>query len=303
MNELLRTGVLVLDKPAGITSHDAVDRIRRLYGTRQVGHTGTLDPMATGVLPILVGRAAKAAEYLGSDRKEYIASLRLGMTTDTEDVTGTVLSRYEGALPGWAEIRQAVASMVGESKQLPPMYSAIKVNGKKLVDLARQNIEIEREPRPIEIFAIETSALPGAGDPELRVVCSKGTYIRSLCRDIGEKLGCGGCMSALRRTESGRFSIRQAVTLEQLERMSEEEKTALLLPIESLFADDPAVTLPPFFEKLARSGLEIYLRKIGRDYPVGTRLRLRGENGFFAIGEVRQFPDGPAVKPLKQFDV
>lgn len=303
MNELLRTGVLVLDKPAGITSHDAVDRIRRLYGTRQVGHTGTLDPMATGVLPILVGRAAKAAEYLGSDRKEYIASLRLGMTTDTEDVTGTVLSRYEGALPGWAEIRQAVASMVGESEQLPPMYSAIKVNGKKLVDLARQNIEIEREPRPIEIFAIETSVFPCVGDPELRVVCSKGTYIRSLCRDIGEKLGCGGCMSALRRTESGRFSIRQAVTLEQLEQMSEEEKTALLLPIESLFADDPAVTLPPFFEKLARSGLEIYLRKIGCDYPAGTRLRLRGENGFFAIGEVRQYPDGPAVKPLKQFDV
>ena len=303
MSELLRAGVLVLDKPAGITSHDAVDRVRRLYGTRQVGHTGTLDPMATGVLPILVGRAAKAAEFLGSDRKEYIASLRLGMTTDTEDVTGAPLSRYEGALPGWAEIRVAAASMVGKSEQLPPMYSAIKVGGKKLVNLARQHIEVEREPRPVEIFAIEMSTFPRTGDPELRVVCSKGTYIRSLCRDIGERLGCGGCMSALRRTESGRFSIQQAVTLEQLEQMSEEEKTALLLPVEALFADDPAVTLPPFFEKLARSGLEIYLRKIGRDDPVGTRLRLRGENGFFAIGEVRQYPDGNAVKPLKQFDL
>lgn len=296
-------GVLVIDKPQGITSHDAVNRVRRLYGTRQVGHTGTLDPLATGVLPILVGRAAKAAEYLGADSKRYEAVLRLGVTTDTEDITGTVLTEFTGNYPPFHEIQAVCSAFVGESLQIPPMYSAIKIGGKKLVDLARKQIEIERPPRPIRIDSLD--ALPiNEREIALRVSCSKGTYIRSLCRDIGEKLGCGGCMTALRRTRSGRFTIVDAITLDRLEQMSETERRQCLLPIEALFADLDLIALPPFYEKLARDGLEIYLRKIRITLPLGTIVRLADENGrFFAIGEVRAYPDGVAVKPVKQFNI
>ena len=296
------SGVLVIDKPAGITSHDVVWRVRKLYGTRRVGHTGTLDPMATGVLVVLVGRAAKAAEYLTSDKKAYRATLKLGITTDTEDTTGTVLTSTD-QLPTPDEVVRVAQGFVGEIMQIPPMYSALKVGGKKLVDLARRGIEIEREAREITVHSL-TCTPNEDGTYTLDVACSAGTYIRTLCADIGKALGCGGAMASLRRVETGGFSLFDAHTLEELDSLSTEQRLAALVPIERLFDDLPALPLPAFYERLCRSGCEIYLKKIGVSHPVGARLRLCSENGdFFALGEVREYDDGPAAKAIKQFDV
>lgn len=295
-------GILPIDKPAGITSHDVVNRIRRLYNTRRVGHTGTLDPMATGVLVVLVGRAAKAAEYLASDRKVYHATLQLGLTTDTEDITGQVLSTCD-TLPTPEAVAETVASFLGKSTQVPPMYSALKVGGQKLVDLARRGIEVERAAREITVYDISCTPLD-AKSYRLAVACSAGTYIRTLCADIGKALGCGGVMASLRRVETGGFALDTACTLEQIEAADEAERHALLVPTEALFADLVAVHLPAFYERLCRNGCEIYLKKLGISHPVGTRLRLcDASGGFFALGEIRDYPDGPAIKAIKFFDV
>ena len=208
-------GVLVLDKPAGMTSHDAVNKIRRLYNTKKVGHTGTLDPMATGVLVILIGRAAKAAEYIVSASKRYTAGLLLGLTTDTLDTTGTVTGESDD-IPASERVLSSLADFRGRQAQVPPMYSAIKKNGVKLVDLARKGVALELPPRDIEIFELEGSAI-SEREYSLEIYCSKGTYIRSLCRDIGDRLGCGGVMSSLRRTAGGNFDLSAAHTLEELE--------------------------------------------------------------------------------------
>ena len=283
------TGILLVDKPAGMTSHDVVGRVRRLFGTRQMGHTGTLDPDATGLLVVLVGRAVKAAEYLTGHVKRYHATLLLGVTTDTEDLSGQVLTRCAN-IPDAAALAAVLPRFRGEIMQVPPMYSALKVGGKKLVDLARRGVEVERDPRPVTVF--ELSAAP-TGDPAcfaLNVTCSAGTYIRTLCADIGEALGCGGVMASLCRVGAGGFSLSGAVTLDALDGMAPEERAALLLPVEQLFADLPAVTLPSFYEKLCRGGCEIYQTKIGTAFPAGVRVRLCGADGFFALGEVRDFP-------------
>lgn len=295
-------GVLVIDKPAGMTSHDVVGKVRRLYHTRKVGHTGTLDPMATGVLVILIGRAAKAAEYLSVHQKRYAAVMRLGLTTDTEDVTGRVLTTAEST-PAPELVIAKAADFVGEILQTPPMYSALKVGGQKLVDLARRGIEVERVARPVTVYALSCTHLE-ENDYALDVHCSSGTYIRTLCADIGKALGCGGAMAALRRTQTGGFGLAECVTPEQLEQMSDEERLALLIPIERLFDDLPAVRLPAFYEKLCRNGCEIYQKKIGVDHKTGTRVRLCDTNGaFFALGEVREFEGGSAIKGIKYFDV
>ncbi|MBR7181688.1 MAG: tRNA pseudouridine(55) synthase TruB [Clostridia bacterium] len=295
-------GILPIDKPAGITSHDVVNRIRRLYNTRRVGHTGTLDPMATGVLVVLVGRAAKAAEYLVSDRKVYHATLQLGLTTDTEDITGQVLSTCD-TLPTPEAVAETVASFLGKSTQVPPMYSALKVGGQKLVDLARRGIEVERAAREITVYDISCTPLD-AKSYRLAVACSAGTYIRTLCADIGKALGCCGVMASLRRVETGGFALDKACTLEQIEAADEAERHALLVPTEALFADLAPVHLPAFYERLCRNGCEIYLKKLGISHPIGTRLRLcDASGGFFALGEVRDYPDGPAIKAIKFFDV
>ncbi|MBO5327335.1 MAG: tRNA pseudouridine(55) synthase TruB [Clostridia bacterium] len=297
-----RSGFLLIDKPAGITSHDVVGKVRRLYGTRRVGHTGTLDPMATGLLVILVGRAAKAAEYLTVKKKTYRAVLRLGMTTDTEDVTGQIL-KTSGDIPSKEQVISVAKTFEGEILQTPPMYSALKVGGQKLVDLARKGVEIERTPRPVTVYSLSCDPLEN-GDFALQVSCSAGTYIRTLCADIGKKLGCGGVMAALRRTETGEFSLEESITLEQLEAMEEEARFSKLMPIDALFADLAAVKLPAFYEKLCRSGCEIYQKKIGADHPLETRVRLCDAQGrFFALGEVREYDEGLAIKPLKQFDI
>ena len=294
------SGVLVLNKPAGMTSHDCVNIIRRLYDTKKVGHTGTLDPMATGVLPILIGRAAKASDLLTAEDKVYRAGLKLGITTDTEDTTGAILTTSD-AIPSEQAVREVCASFVGDIMQTPPMYSALKVGGKKLVDLARRGVTIEREARPIKVFSIAVEPTDSRDSYILTVACSKGTYIRTLCADIGKALGCGGCMSSLERQKSGQFTLDGAVTPEKLRELEPEERLGLLRPVESLFSDLDEVILPPFFEKLARDGCEIYQKKIGLDLPVGTRVRLAGKNGFFALGEVFDYPDGSAIKAVKLF--
>ena len=296
----MKDGILLIDKPAGMTSHDVVGRVRRLYGTRQVGHTGTLDPMATGLLVVLVGRAVKASEYATEHDKGYEAGLKLGLTTDTEDVTGRELTRA-AVLPAASAVRTAAEGFRGEGFQVPPMYSALKRDGEKLCDLARRGIEVEREPRPMTVYDINCQTEnEAAGDYHLSVRCSKGTYIRTLCADIGKTLGCGGVMSSLRRTEAGGFTVGDAVTLEALEAMTTEEREACLRPVEELFAALPILRMPPFFARLALAGNEIYLKKIGADYPVGQRVRLYDES-FFSLGEVRDFEDGRAVKPIKKF--
>ncbi len=292
--------ILILDKDEGMSSQQAVSRVRRLFGAAKAGHSGTLDPLATGVLPILLGRATVASEYLLSGDKHYIATLRLGITTDTEDKTGAVLTRHTGALPTAAEVLAAGARFVGEGLQVPPMYSALKQNGQKLCDLARRGITVEREPRHITVYSLVLTPLSEA-DYRMEVVCSKGTYIRTLCADIGAALGCGGVMASLRRAEASGFSLEEAHTLRELEAMTEAEREALLLPVEGLFASCPAVALPPFFARLGRAGAELYQRKLGTDFPLGTRVRLSDGEGFFALGEVRDFPDGSAIKPIKMF--
>jgi tRNA pseudouridine55 synthase len=296
------SGVLIVNKHMGATSHDIVNKIRRLYGTKKVGHTGTLDPMATGVLVVLVGRAAKAAEFLSADRKSYLATLRLGITTDTEDTTGQVLTSTE-QLPDEEAVKEAVGRFIGNIKQIPPMYSALKVGGKKLCDLARQGIVIEREARDITIHKIECKKINDC-DYSLLVDCSAGTYIRTLCADIGASLGCGGAMASLERCAAGEFHISASHTTEELEAMTEEERISLLLPIESLFSELPRVTLDPFYEKLSRNGCEIYQKKIRTSYQSGTKVQMYGKvSGFYALGQVFDYEDGSAIKSIKMFDV
>jgi tRNA pseudouridine55 synthase len=276
--------------------------VKRLFGVSKAGHTGTLDPLATGVLPVLVGRGVKASEYMLSSDKHYKATLLLGKTSDTEDITGNI-EEISDTPPSRDAVFEAISSMQGHSRQTPPMYSALKIGGKKLCDLAREGVTVEREARDIVIHKIEAEYINDF-EYSIDVHCSKGTYIRTLCADIGKKLGCGGAMAALRRVETGEFSLANSVTLEQLEAMDEEARYALLMPIEALFNDLPAVKLPAFYEKLCRSGCEIYRKKISVDLPLGARVRLCDAKGqFFALGEVREYPDGPAVKPLKQFDI
>lgn len=296
-------GVLIINKPKGITSHDVVGKIRKLYGTRKVGHTGTLDPLATGVLVILLGRAAKAAEYLVADRKTYRAKLTLGMTTDTEDITGKALTQSND-IPHADAVMSVCGEFLGKIKQIPPMYSALKVDGRKLYDLAREGIEIERKARDIEIFQLVCTPTENANEYDLLVECSSGTYIRTLCADIGARLSCGGVMSALHRVTAGGFSIENSHTLEEIEALTMEERYNLLAPTESLFCDLESVKLPAFYEKLCRSGCEIYQSKIKTDFAVAQRVRLYTAGGeFFALGEVREYENGTAIKSIKTFSL
>lgn len=296
------SGVLIIDKEKGPTSHDIVNRVRRALGIKRVGHTGTLDPLATGVLVVLVGRAAKAAEYLVSDRKKYRASMRLGITTDTEDVTGTVLSEYAGELPCEDEVKSSCLGFIGKGEQIPPMYSALKVGGKKLVDMARKGETVERLARPTEIFSLDFLGRNENGDYVFETEVSSGTYIRTLCCDIGKKLGCGAVMSELCRLETGGFDISESISSEKLAEMSKEEIISHLIPTEELFRGLHSVCLPTFYEKLFRSGCEIYQKKIKTDFDVGERVRVLSDDGdFFALGEVKEYEGGTAIKSVKIF--
>jgi len=297
------SGVLIIDKHTGATSHDIVGKIRKLYGTRRVGHTGTLDPDASGVLVVLVGRAAKAAEYLSADTKRYSAILRLGITTDTEDASGEILTRSEN-IPDEKIVTEVCSRFVGTIDQIPPMYSALKKNGQKLCDLARRGITVERDARKVTIHELGCEPYSLPTDYRLEVFCSSGTYIRTLCADIGDALGCGGIMAELRRTEAGGFSIDQAHTVKELEEMSESRRMDCLIPTESLFSDLPKVCLPEFFERLCRGGCEIYQKKIKTDFNNGARVRICDAKGsFFAVGQVSEYENGSAIKAIKIFEL
>ena len=224
-------GVILINKPMGITSHDVVGRIRRLYGTRKVGHTGTLDPMATGVMAVLIGRATKASDFILAEDKKYIAGLTLGLRTDTLDTTGSVISSSNN-IPTQEQFMNCLEKFRGRILQIPPMYSALKVDGKKLCDLARQGIEVERKGREIEIYSLEAERVSHK-EYKLEVYCSKGTYIRTLCDDIGNALGCGGVMNSLERTASGSFKLEDCHTLEEIEGMTVEERWGLVLPTQA----------------------------------------------------------------------
>ena len=241
------TGILIVDKPADWTSQDVASKLRGICRERRVGHGGTLDPMATGVLPIFLGRATRAVSFFESAEKEYVAGIRFGLVTDTQDTTGTTLETRPVSLTE-AQVREALASMVGPQDQIPPMYSAVKIGGKKLYELARAGKEVERKPRKIELKELELLSFDGE-NAEFRVLCSKGTYVRTICHDLGEKLGCGGCMSSLRRTKAGVYGIDQAYTLEQIQAGEAE-----VLPVDSMFSDCPAITLTPKQETRCRNG-------------------------------------------------
>lgn len=296
------SGVIVIDKHEGVTSFRIISIMRRLFDTTQVGHTGTLDPMATGVLPVLVGRAVKASDYIMASDKCYTAELKLGIETDTEDTTGEVLRRCD-KLPSEEEFRAAAADFVGEISQVPPMYSAIKIDGRKLVDIAREGGVVEREARRVTVHSIDIERL-SEDTYRLHVRCSKGTYIRTLCADIGRRLGCGAAMSALRRTESGGFTLADAYTTEQLEKMTLEERQALVVPTERLFCHLGECELSDFYAKLFIAGAPLYQKKLRRSYPDGELLRVTCHGSFLGLGRagrLSQTDDTPVLKAEKLF--
>lgn len=281
-------GIVIVDKPQGWTSQDVTARLRRVFETRRIGHGGTLDPMATGVLPVFVGRATRGVEFFEHAEKTYETLLLPGVVTDTEDVTGTVLERRPAALTE-AAVEAVLPRFRGEILQVPPMYSALKVNGQKLCDLARKGQTVERKPRPVTIHEL---AFLGFQDDclRLRVRCSKGTYIRTLCKDLGEALGCGGCMAQLRRVSAGSYTIGQAVPLETL--LESADPGQYLLPVDSLFASLPALTLTPNQETRCRNG-----NPFTRNVPDG-RYRCYGKSGeFLMLGSVR----GNVMSTVKSF--
>ena len=243
-------GIVIVDKPQSWTSQDVTARLRRVFGTRRIGHGGTLDPMATGVLPVFVGRATRAVEFFEHAEKTYETVLRFGITTDTEDMTGTVLTEENVSFTE-EQLQETLAAFRGEILQVPPMYSALKVNGQKLCDLARKGKTVERQPRPIIIHEL-TLEERGENTLRLRVRCSKGTYIRTLCKDIGEKLGCGGCMESLRRVAAGEYTVDEAVPLQTL--LDTEEPEKYLRGVDTMFRNYPAVTLTANQETRCRNG-------------------------------------------------
>lgn len=271
-------GIVIVDKPQGWTSQDVTARLRRVFSTRRIGHGGTLDPMATGVLPVFVGRATRGVEFFEHAEKTYETVLRLGLTTDTEDVTGTVLTE---TMPNISreELEKTLEFFRGDILQVPPMYSALKVNGQKLCDLARKGQEIAREPRPITIHELTLLSFHGT-EAALRVRCSKGTYIRTLCKDIGEKLGCGGCMAALRRVQAGEYTIGEAVPLETL--LETDKPEEYLRNVDTMFRAYPPVTLTENQEKRCRNGNSFSVR-----LPDGLCRAYSAAGEFLMLAEVK----------------
>lgn len=283
-------GILLVDKPQDWTSHDVVAKLRGVFGERRIGHSGTLDPLATGLLVVFLGKATKAVEFSEAAEKEYLAHLRLGIETDTQDITGTVL-HTSAEIPDRAALEAVLPQFCGEIQQIPPMYSAIKVNGKKLYDIARRGGEVERQPR--SIFIHELSVLGEEnGEFVLRICCSKGTYIRTLCHDIGKALGCGGVMTALRRTRVGGYDVQDARTVAALSGMERNEAESLLLPLDSVFSDLQAVTLSCQNEAHCRNGRPFSLQLSDGSY------RLYGKDGqFLMVASV----ESEQVRALKRF--
>ncbi len=283
-------GVIIIDKPQDWTSQDVCAKLRGVFREKRIGHGGTLDPMATGVLPVFLGRATRAAQFSENSDKTYIAGMRLGIVTDTQDITGRVLSEREHSVSA-EDIAAVLPRFLGELEQIPPMYSAVKIGGKKLYELAREGMEIERAPRKIVIRSIELSGGEN-GDYFITVTCSKGTYIRTLINDIGAFLGCGACMSSLRRTVAAGFSIDKAVPLQTLIDVSDDERRSYVSPTDSVFSAYPAVTIGGRALALALNGNEFHAP------CTDGRYRVYSESGeFILFGECR---DG-SMKTVKSF--
>ena len=302
-------GIIVVNKEPGFTSNDVVAKMRGICRQKKVGHTGTLDPDATGVLPVCLGTGTKLCDMLAERDKEYVAELLLGVSTDTQDISGTVLSRREVKASG-EEVRAAILSFLGPYDQVPPMYSALKVNGKKLYELAREGKEIERKARRVEILELEIleMALPVV---KFRVVCTKGTYIRTLCADAGEKLGCGGTMKSLKRTRVGRYTLSQALTLGELQSLRDGAEKAdpkegadkglqsVLIPTESAFEEYRRICVRPEADRLLKNGNEIPQKELG-EFSGEERVRMCASDGTF-LGVYAYDKASKRFKPVKMF--
>ena len=266
-------GIVIVDKPQEWTSQDVTARLRRVFQTRRIGHGGTLDPMATGVLPVFVGRGTRGVEFFEHAQKAYETVLQLGLTTDTEDTSGEIIEKRDVHISE-TEMQEILTHFRGKIMQIPPMYSALKVNGQKLCDLARKGRTVERQPREIEIFELELLEF-GGDTARLRVKCSKGTYIRTLCKDIGEALGCGGCMAQLRRVQAGEYTIDEAIPLQTL--LDAENPEEYLRPVDTMFRNFPEVVLSTNQEKRCRNG-----NSFSMELEPGT-YRAYSKNGEFLM--------------------
>lgn len=274
-------GIIIIDKPAGWTSMDVCAKLRGIFHEKRVGHAGTLDPMATGVLPVFLGRATRAVEFAAEREKEYIAGLRLGVVTDTQDCTGTTLETHPVEVTR-DQVEAILDRFRGDLQQIPPMYSAVKKNGRKLYELARRGVEVERQPRPVTIHQLELLDQVSPTDYTLRVLCSKGTYVRTLCHDMGQALGCGGTLFSLRRTRSAGFTLEDAVTLEDVAAAA--DPAALLLPVDAYFSDYPVLQLQTGAEeKRIRNGNSLTL-----DGPDGTYRVYSRQGEFLALSQRSQ---------------
>ena len=290
-------GLVILNKPAGCSSHKMVGAARRIFNMKKIGHTGTLDPAATGVLPLLLGKATRAAELLTAENKRYTAEILLGTVTDSLDLDGNILSQNPVNVSE-EDVKRAISSFVGEIEQLPPMYSAISVGGQRLYELARKGIEIEREKRKVTIHSIDILSI------ELPVVtvdvrCSKGTYIRTLGADIGEVLGCGACLKSLCRTESGSLKLENAYTTNDLEALAAENRlTEAVIPIDKMFESCAEIRLAADRAAMVKNGVPIYFNK----FPAGEMFRVYDENGAFIALSEKGTSDGKScLKTVKAF--
>lgn len=274
------TGILIVDKPADWTSQDVAAKLRGVFHERRVGHGGTLDPMATGVLPVFLGRATRAVQFAETGEKEYLAGLKLGLATNTQDIWGeTVEQRPVNVTPG--QVEELLPRFTGELQQIPPMYSAVKINGKKLYELARKGVEVERKPRQITIFSLKSEGWED-GILYLRVRCSRGTYIRTLCHDLGQELGCGGCMASLVRTEACSFPLAQAYPLQEV--IDHPDPSSLLLPTDLLFRDKPSLTVNIQGAQRIRHGGELSYPKVA-----DGEYRVYAPDGeFLMLGRLRE---------------
>ena len=292
-------GLLIIDKPAGWTSHDVVAKLRRILGMKRVGHTGTLDPEATGVLPVAFGKATRLADLIGEGTKVYEAVLKLGTVTDTQDMTGRIISESSD-LPDAERIAAAASGFLGDQVQIPPMYSARKINGKKLYELARAGQVVPREPRPIRIdeLRITDISLPYVS---FTVTCSKGTYVRTICHDMGQRLGCGGAMQSLRRTRAGAFGIERSCTLEQAEQAVQAGcLETIALSMDTILADYPRRMCLPGQDALLKNGNALKPGDLQETDGSETMVRMCTSDGAF-LGLYRWDEDRGRFVPYKMF--
>lgn len=291
----MANGILVIDKAQEWTSMDVCAKLRGIFHEKRVGHAGTLDPMATGVLPVFLGRATRAVSFASEGEKEYVAGLKLGLVTNTQDTSGEVLEQRPVSVTP-EELEAVLPAFRGDIQQVPPMYSAIKINGKKLYELARKGREVERPARPVAIHALTVEEQRAPDEFTIRVRCSKGTYVRTLCHDIGQALGCGGCMSSLRRTMAAGFTLADAVTLDQVQ--AAEDPLSLLLPIDAYFAGRPVLILRPEAERKLRNGMTLVLSKEELPEKLQGECRVYGADGeFLALGRC----EGHKLSTIKSF--